>query len=151
MVCRRQIVIWTNASPFYWQRLTLILARIGNHMPSKVGWNYLSILNFNGCTVEVWEWISYFIPHILMDVITYPWWYCIVTWWPMCGHITQHVVNGTAVEMIICVLKSGLSVVRGLGPWLLKNPIGALAKFYPMSQWTPNIGKYLMYFYWANL
>ena len=27
-----------------------------------MGWNYLSFPNFNGCTVEVWEWISYFIP-----------------------------------------------------------------------------------------
>ena len=24
------------------------------------------------CTVEVWEWISDFIPHLIMDVITYP-------------------------------------------------------------------------------
>ena len=29
---------------------------------------------FNGCTVEVWEWISTFTPHFLMDVITYPAW-----------------------------------------------------------------------------
>ena len=28
--------------------------------------------NFNGWKVEVWEWISYFTPHFLMDVITYP-------------------------------------------------------------------------------
>ena len=27
--------------------------------------------NFNGCTVEVWEWISNFIPHFLGHVITY--------------------------------------------------------------------------------
>ena len=25
--------------------------------------------NFNGCTVEVWEWISNFITHFIMDVI----------------------------------------------------------------------------------
>ena len=30
--------------------------------------------NLNGCTIEVWEWISYFTPHIIMDVITYPYW-----------------------------------------------------------------------------
>ena len=30
--------------------------------------------NFNGCNVDIWEWISYFIAHILMDVITYPCW-----------------------------------------------------------------------------
>ena len=28
--------------------------------------------NFNGSTVEVWEWISNFITHFIMDVITYP-------------------------------------------------------------------------------
>ena len=32
--------------------------------PCTVRWNYLS-------TVEVWEWISNFIPHFIMDVITY--------------------------------------------------------------------------------
>ena len=26
-------------------------------------------LNFNGCTVEIKEWISNFIPHFIMDVI----------------------------------------------------------------------------------
>ena len=30
--------------------------------------------NFNGATVEVWKWISKFIPHFMMDVITYPCW-----------------------------------------------------------------------------
>ena len=30
--------------------------------------------NFNGATVEVWEWISNIIPHFLMDVIACPWW-----------------------------------------------------------------------------
>ena len=29
--------------------------------------------NFNGCTVEVWEWISNFIPHFTRHVITYHW------------------------------------------------------------------------------
>ena len=28
--------------------------------------------NFNGCAVEVWEWISNVIPHYMMDVITDP-------------------------------------------------------------------------------
>ena len=30
--------------------------------------------NFNGATAEVWEWKSNFIPHIIMDVITYSCW-----------------------------------------------------------------------------
>ena len=34
-----------------------------------MGWNYLSILNFNGCIVEIQELISNFIPHFIMDVI----------------------------------------------------------------------------------
>ena len=28
-------------------------------------------LNFNGCTVEVWEWINNLIPHFTGDVITF--------------------------------------------------------------------------------
>ena len=31
-------------------------------------------LNFNGATVEVYEWISNFIPQFIMDLITYPCW-----------------------------------------------------------------------------
>ena len=29
-------------------------------------------LQYNGCTVEVWEWITNFIPHFITSVITYP-------------------------------------------------------------------------------
>ena len=25
--------------------------------------------NFNGCAVDVWEWISHFIPHFIIDII----------------------------------------------------------------------------------
>ena len=28
---------------------------------------------FTGETVEIWEEINYFIPHLKMDLITYPW------------------------------------------------------------------------------
>ena len=28
--------------------------------------------NFNGYTVEIWEWINKFIPHFTVHVITYP-------------------------------------------------------------------------------
>ena len=28
--------------------------------------------NFNGAPVEVWEWISIFLPYFIIDVITYP-------------------------------------------------------------------------------
>ena len=30
--------------------------------------------NFNGATIEIWEWISNFIPHITEHVITYSYW-----------------------------------------------------------------------------
>ena len=48
---------------------------INNHILSKV-WDEITypFLNVNGATVEVWEWISIPIPHIMMDVITYPFW-----------------------------------------------------------------------------
>ena len=62
-------------------------------VPLNVGWNYLLIYklqplhyvhdkvydditypfpNFNGCTVEVWEWIINFIQHLSCHVISYP-------------------------------------------------------------------------------
>ena len=44
-------------------------------MPSKVWEEIINpFLNINGSTVEVKEWISNYIPHNLMDVITYPCW-----------------------------------------------------------------------------
>ena len=51
--------------------LTLISAWISNHNHYKV-WEEITypFPNFNGCTIEVWEWISYFILHFIMDVIT---------------------------------------------------------------------------------
>ena len=62
-------------APFTKQGLTLIPACISNHMASKV-WDEITypFPNLNGWSVEVWEWISHFIPHSIMDVITYPCW-----------------------------------------------------------------------------
>ena len=44
-------------------------------MPSKV-WGEIiyPFLNLNYATVEIWEWISNFIPPFIMDVISYPCW-----------------------------------------------------------------------------
>ena len=44
-------------------------------MPSKM-WDEITypLLNFNGATVEVEEWISNIILHFIIDVITYPCW-----------------------------------------------------------------------------
>ena len=33
-----------------------------------MGWNYFSSHNHNGGSVDVWKWISDFIPHIIIDV-----------------------------------------------------------------------------------
>ena len=61
--------------PFYRHDFTLIPTWISNHMFSKV-WdeNTYTYTNFNSLIVEVLEWISNFIPHFMMDVITYPCW-----------------------------------------------------------------------------
>ena len=44
-------------------------------MPRKV-WGEITypFPNFNGAVVDVWGWISNFIPHFMIDVITYPCW-----------------------------------------------------------------------------
>ena len=46
---------------------------MSNPMPSNA-WDELTYQfpKFNGCTVKVWEWISNFIPHFVMDAICLP-------------------------------------------------------------------------------
>ena len=53
-----------------------IPAWISNHMLSKV-WDEVTypFPNSNGCTVEVWEWISNSIPLYAMSATTYPCWH----------------------------------------------------------------------------
>ena len=59
---------------FYLHGLTLIPAWIVNYIHHKVEYEITYPLpKFNGCTVEVWEYIS-FIPHFTRDLITYPCW-----------------------------------------------------------------------------
>ena len=60
---------------FYKYGLILIPAWISSHMSNKA-WDGITypFPNFNGRTVEVWKWIGNFIPHFIMDVITYPRW-----------------------------------------------------------------------------
>ena len=47
-----------------------------HNIPSKM-WDKITypFPYFNGCTVEVWEWRSYFTLDCIVDVITYPCWY----------------------------------------------------------------------------
>ena len=60
--------------PFRRHWLTLIAAWICNNMPTEVWDTYMHPFpNFNGCTVEVWEWMSSFISHSVMNI--YPCWY----------------------------------------------------------------------------
>ena len=49
--------------PFYEHVFTLIAAWISHQMPGEL-WNEIiyPFPNFNGCTVDVWKWISNFIP-----------------------------------------------------------------------------------------
>ena len=60
-----------DMGPFYYHGLTVILAWICHRMSSKV-WDEIACLfpNFNGTTVEVWEWISKLTPHIKLNIIT---------------------------------------------------------------------------------
>ena len=55
--------------------LTLIPAWLSNYIHCKV-WGEITYLfpNFNGFTVEVWEWISNFVPHFTGNAITYSCW-----------------------------------------------------------------------------
>ena len=60
----------------WYQRFYLWMAyqwwSFGSHLVSKVCDEITyPFTNFNGCTVEVWEWINYFIPHFIMDAVTY--------------------------------------------------------------------------------
>ena len=47
---------------------------VSKHMPCKV-WDKITypFTNFNGSTVELWEWLNNFISHIIMDVIILSW------------------------------------------------------------------------------
>ena len=64
---------YTSMDPLCWHRLILIPAWIDNHRPTKV-WDEITypFPNFNGATVEVWEWISNSIPDFKLDAIIYP-------------------------------------------------------------------------------
>ena len=61
-----------DSGTFYKHGLTLIPAWISNQIPSKV-WGEIiyAFLYFKGCTVEVQEWVSIFIPHFKVVAITF--------------------------------------------------------------------------------
>ena len=58
--------------PFYQHGLTWIPARMNNHMRSKVcDDGTYPFPNFNGCTVEVSEWIGNVMPQFIMNGCNY--------------------------------------------------------------------------------
>ena len=66
--CRRHIQInCLEWKPWYIESI------FNTPRPSKTrGEITFPFTNFNGCIVEVWDWIGNFIPHFIMDVITDP-------------------------------------------------------------------------------
>ena len=60
----REVGKYTTWGPFHKYGLTLILAWISNHIHYKV-WDEINNIfpNVNGATVDVFEWISNFVPH----------------------------------------------------------------------------------------
>ena len=74
---------------------------ISKHLSIKV-WDEITypFPNFSGATVEVWEWISNFIPHFIMDVITYPCWY------PWLMYSLTFLVNSLAPGRFECNFRS---------------------------------------------
>ena len=66
---------YTNLDPFYQYGLTPIPTWIGNNTHGKM-WNWINypFSNFNGCLSVVWEWIGNFIPQLMIDEITCPYW-----------------------------------------------------------------------------
>ena len=96
---------------FYEHGLTLIPAWINDHMPGN-GWYGITypFPNFNGCTIELWEWISNFIPHFVMGMITYPCWDLSSTIW-LKGDPAELVSTMAAVARAPCVAKSSSSMI----------------------------------------
>ena len=86
--CCERLLIFPSISMSLWEKVsevtplnngpfnivqTLIPAWISNHIHYKTCDEITyPFPNFNGCTIEVWKWISHFIPHFTGHVITYP-------------------------------------------------------------------------------
>ena len=91
----------------------MITTGISNHMSSNV-WdeNTYPFPNVNGATVEVFEWITNFTSHIIMDVIAYP---CRDEskrglWGFLCTQKLSHIVTLCFVVVIV-ILKWSISLL----------------------------------------
>ena len=71
---------------------------------------YLSIPKLNGCAVEALQWISNFIPHFIIDVITYPCWdwsLPLLVKWAHCFQEFPDEEKITALNAILTLLSVG--------------------------------------------
>ena len=104
--------------------------------------------NFNGCTVEVWEWISSFTPRFIIDAITYP---CTLNFvnkgkrWKMMinrsrkSTIGTHAINTTkqikteksASYITCCIFHSGIKAMQ-----LLLGMAVGIHLFFVFKQWS---------------
>ena len=66
------VTLQYTCGPFHYRGLTLIPALMNDYIHYKM-WDEITypFLNFNGATVEVWEWITNSISHFTGQVITY--------------------------------------------------------------------------------
>ena len=78
--CHEKTECCHSWDPFYWHGLTLIPAWIRNSIHYIIKhykvWDEITYpySNFNGAAIEVWKWISNFILHFIVAVITSPCW-----------------------------------------------------------------------------
>ena len=109
-------------------------------MTSKV-WHEITWPFPNRCTTEVCEWISYFIPHFMMNVITYPCWNLSKS---MLVNGTQYHIFLKASEQqvttyMICIVEFAIKLIGPWGIW----PQSQISKFQ-----THFSNKYLKYYLW---
>ena len=72
---------WTYAFSAKLVRSSLLLTwinlipKISNYAHYEV-WDEITypFLNYNGCTIDVWEWINKFVQHSILDVIIHSCW-----------------------------------------------------------------------------
>ena len=61
--------------------------------------------NFNGATVEVWEWINNFIPHFIMDMINHPAGITVNKWPWYCKAVGKHNADSTSSSGYFYLIK----------------------------------------------
>ena len=135
-----------------------IPAWISNHLSSKV-WDQITYTfpNLNSATVEVWKWISNFIPNFVMDVITHSCWdksscsgskitklWCFLVWchlntnakYVFCRKLFyNHVLFATCKSLIAL----NIDVALGYKYHLALNPFGCLHRIISFAFSSPDL------------